>query len=347
MEPKKPTRTCKLYLMNPINFEKHSKSLPPELHKKLLFELIKIRMSEEATAEHHEEQMMKCPIHYSIGQEAIAVGVNANLNQNDWIFGTHRYHSHYIAKGGDLKKMIAEFYGKETGCNAGIGGSMHLADFDAGVMGGSAIVGANTPIAAGAAMGFKMQNEKQVAVAFFGDGSIQEGTFHETLNWASLKKLPVIFVCENNNYAVQTHTHNTNVNPDIYKYAKAHLMPGVLVDGTNILDVYKQSQKAIARARRGDGPTLIEARVYRWCEHCGPFEDYPMGHRTKKELQEWKRKCPVKNYEKYLISEKLITRAEVKKIKHELKKEIAQAFDFAKKSPLPNLTKKDLLNLVY
>ncbi|MBU4332476.1 thiamine pyrophosphate-dependent dehydrogenase E1 component subunit alpha [Patescibacteria group bacterium] len=330
-----------------INFQKYDKNISLEHHKKLLFELLKIRLTEEATAVHHEEQLMKCPIHYSIGQEAIAVGVNANLNQDDWIFGTHRYHSHYLAKGGDLKKMIAEFYGKDTGCNRGIGGSMHLADFDAGVMGGSAIVGANTPIAAGAAMGFMMQNQKRVAVAFFGDGSIQEGTFAETLNWASLKKLPVIFVCENNFYAVQTHTHTTNVNPNIYKYATNYLMPGILVDGNNILEIYKQSQKAINRARQGLGPTLIEARTYRWVEHCGPFEDCEFGWRTKKELKEWQKKCPVKNYEKYLLSQKIIVKSEIKKIKDRLKKEINEAFDFAKKSPLPTLTKNDLLKLVY
>lgn len=330
-----------------IDFQKFDKSITPELHKKLLLELLKIRMSEEATVAHHEEQLMKCPVHYSIGQEAIAVGVNANLNKDDWIFGTHRYHSHYLAKGGNLKKMIAEFYLKDTGCNRGLGGSQHLADFDAGVMGGAPIVGANISFAAGAALAFQMQKEKRVAVAFFGDGSTQAGSFHETLNFASLKKLPVVFVCENNSYAVQTYTPSTNVNPDIYKFAKSYLMPGILVDGNNVLEVYKQTKKATKRAREGQGPTLIEARTYRWVEHCGPFDDCQFGFRPKKKLKEWQKKCPVKNYEKYLLSQKIVTKTEVQKMKQELKKEIDEAFDFAKKSPLPNLTKKDLLNLVY
>lgn len=331
----------------PIDYKKFDKNISPEVHQKLFFEMLKIRLVEEAIAAHHDEQLMKCPIHYSLGQEAVGAGVNFNLNKDDWIFGTHRYHSHYIAKGGDLKKFIAEMYVRDTGCNRGIGGSMHLADFDVGVAGGSAIVGANTPVAAGAALGFQMQGQDRIAVAFFGDGSIQEGTFHETLNYASLKKLPVIFVCENNFYAVQTNTKNTNANTDIHTYARAHKMQGILIDGNNILEVYQKSKKAIKRARMGQGPTLIEARTYRWVEHVGPVDDSKVGWRSRKEMIEWQKKCPIKNYEKYLLANKIITKKQIKEMKDELKKEINSAFDFAKKSSLPKLTKKDLLNLVY
>lgn len=301
-----------------------------ELHNKLYNLMFRIRKVEEKIIELYPEQEMRCPTHLYIGQEAIAAGVCGNLNKSDVIFTNHRSHGHYLAKGGDLKKFFAELYGKETGCAKGYGGSMHLIDRENGVWGGSAIVGGAIPLAVGAALSFKLKKEDKVAVVFFGDGAVEEGVFHESLNFASLHNLPVIFVCENNFYAVQTGLSSRQANKNIYQKAAAYSMHGTKVDGTRVCEVYKTTQKAYERAKNGEGPTLIEATTYRWKGHVGTEEDYAMGHRTKEELEMWKERCPLKRCEEY-CSMKSGSKDK------EIEEEINNAVAFAKKSPEPKL----------
>ena len=237
---------------------------------------------------------MKCPTHLSVGQEAVAAGVCTALMDQDLVFSTHRCHSHTIAKGGDFKLMFAELYGKVTGCSKGKGGSMHFVQPEIGMMGSSAIVGGTLPLAVGAALHAKRSNKNIVSVAFFGDGALEQGTFHESMNFATLFQLPVIFVCENNNIATCTPLKTRQPYPELYQRAQGYHMPGVRVDGNKIEEVYFAAQEAVARAKAGQGPSFIEGVCYRWREHVGYKTDYHLGHRTQQELEEWMGKDPVK-----------------------------------------------------
>lgn len=297
--------------------------------KELYFSMLKIRKVEEKIIALYSEQEIRCPVHLYIGEEAIAAGVCAALRKDDAIFTNHRSHGHYLAMGGNLKKFFAELYGKETGCSRGWGGSMHLIDREAGIWGGSAIVGGGIPLAAGAALSFKLKEENRIAVSFFGDGAVEEGTFHESLNFASLRKLPVIFVCENNLYASQTGLSRRESNPEIYKKAAAYNMPGERVDGTDAVAVYLAAECA----RCGGGPALIEAVAYRWKKHVGPEDDYAMGYRTKGELDAWKEKCPVKKMKERLLGDKILSEADFELMNVGLEREINEAVVFAKESP--------------
>lgn len=231
--------------------------------------MLRIRRLEEEIAEAYKEQEMRCPTHLSIGQEAAAVGVCAALKTDDVIFSTHRCHAHYLAKGGDPRRLLAELYGKKTGCAGGKGGSMHLIDEAVGMLGSSSIVGASVPLAVGAALAFSMQGSDSVAVAFLGDAGVEQGVFHESLNFAALKKLPVLFVCENNLYATQSPLTNRHAEDNIYKLGEVYGIPGEQLDGNDVLAVYKAAVKAIERCRQGRGPTLLELMTYRWREHVG------------------------------------------------------------------------------
>lgn len=271
-------------------------------------------------------------LHSYIGQEAIAVGISLNLNRDDYVFSTHRGHGHFIAKGGSIKKMLAELMGKETGCSAGRGGSMHLFDKNIGFMGGNGIVGAGIPLALGAAYYAGYMKTKQVAVSFFGDGAASQGTFHESLNLASLWKLPVIFVCENNCYAVNTPVSETVCIPDIAARASGYGMPGETVDGNSFLKVHESARKAVGRARNGEGPTLLECKTYRIDPHCMVITET----RKKQEIEEWRKKDPVSILEDYLKKEKKAGEQDIEKIKREALEEIAEAEKFAGESPFPD-----------
>ncbi len=324
---------------------KMTDNLPRELLHQMYYMLVKIRRVEEKIAELYPEQEMRCPTHLSIGQEAVAVGVCANLRKDDYVFSMHRCHAHYLAKGGDARRMVAELYGKKTGCAGGKGGSMHLVATDVGFMGASSIVAGTIPIAMGTALASAMQGVDRVAVSFFGDSAVEEGTFYETLNFASLKKLPVIFVSENNLYATHSHISTRQPLDNIHRRGEAYGIPGTCVDGNDLLEVYRAAREAVELARKGQGPTLIECKTYRWREHVGPYYDYELGYRTKEELDSWMARCPVRIYEDKLKSSGGISEKEISQIRKAVEQEVEEAMAFAKKSPFPEET--ELLSGLY
>jgi len=285
--------------------------IPTDILRKMYVTMVKIRKFEERVAELvTSPKEIITPCHLYIGEEAGATGVCSALKRDDYVFSTHRSHGHYIAKGGDLKALMAELYCKKTGCSKGKGGSMHVASPDIGLPGSSAIVGGTIPIAAGAALAFSMQNKDAVSVAFFGDGAAHEGVFYESLNFASLKKLPVIFFCENNLYCTHLSIADTLADTNIYKKAEAFGMPGIRIDGNNVMEVYKVAKKAIEDARNGKRPTLIESMTYRWRGHVGPYDDLDQGLRSKEELDFWMNRCPIKMLEKFLLEHGIMSELE-------------------------------------
>lgn len=308
--------------------------------------MLRIRMVEEKIAELYPEQEMRCPTHLCIGQEAIAVGVCANLSRNDYVLSGHRSHGHYLAKGGDLKAMLAELYGKATGCTQGKGGSMHLVDLSTGFLGASPIVGSTIAIAVGVAFGTVMRGEQRVTVTFFGDTAVEGGVFHESLNFAALKKLPAVFVCENNLYSTQSPLSvRQPEGSEIFRLAKGHGIESHQGDGNDVLDVYALAKRAIRKARQGGGPTFLEFKTYRWREHCGPYYDFELGYRTEAEFEKWRRRCPVKMLRERLLKNGILCHQDIENTEHKLAAEIADAVKFARESPFPK--KQLLLEHVY
>jgi acetoin:2,6-dichlorophenolindophenol oxidoreductase subunit alpha len=259
--------------------------------------MLHIRLAEEAVAELVESGEARCPCHLYIGQEAIAVGICAALDRSDSVWGGHRSHGHYLAKGGSLEAMFAEILGKETGCSGGRGGSMHLLAADQGILGTVPIVAGTVPLAAGAAMAYKMRRERRVAVAFFGDGTLEEGHVHESMNLAALYRLPVIFICENNLYSSHMHWSERRVSDNLDRAGEFHSIPGTRVDGNDVEAVYDAASAAIARARNGDGPSFLECRTFRWRGHVGASSDIDVGVKRRGELTEWIAKDPIARVE--------------------------------------------------
>ncbi len=314
--------------------------------RKLFFEMLRIRTVEESIAEHYVEQEMRCPVHLSIGQEAIPVGVCAALDSQDYVMSTHRGHAHYLAKGGDLKAMLAEIYGKSTGCASGKGGSMHLIDLRVNMLGCTPIVGSSLPVAVGTAFGTWLEGGSRVTAVFFGEGATEEGVFFECLNFASLKKLPVIFVCENNLYSVYSPMSVRQPEErDRAGLARAHGIVAETGYGNEVQTVYHLANQAIVRARAGQGPTYLEFDTYRWREHCGPNYDNQIGYRTEAEFLEWRQKCPVDNYQKYLLRDGEISESDVVDMREAIRREVEEAFVYAKSSPFP--VEDQLLNGIY
>ena len=305
----------------------------------------KVRQVELRIEEEYPKDEMKTPVHLCIGQEAVAAAVSVNLKKSDYVFSNHRSHGHYIAKGGDLNAMIAELYCRETGCSKSRGGSMHLIDADVGMLGSSSIVGGCIPIAAGVALAIKMKKTRQVSVAFFGDAATEEGVFYESVNFAVLKKLPVIFVCENNFYSVCSHQSKRQALDNIYEKLSGCGIPGYRVDGCNAVETYRIARMCVENARRGEGPSLIECRAYRWRGHAGAGPDFNLGYRTEEELNTWVRKCPIKNLRYYLLKKGIASEKKLDSIDMGIKEEIAGAFDYAKKSPLTK--KEEILKYLY
>lgn len=307
--------------------------------------MLRIRMFEERIVALYPEQEMKCPVHLCIGQEAIAAGVCANLEIKDYVFSNHRGHGHAIAKGADFRPLMAEFYGKKTGCSAGKGGSMHIIDLQSGVFGTSAIVGGGIPMGVGAALASSLKRDGRVTVIFFGDGASEEGVFYESFNFAALKKLPVVFVCENNLYATnspQTARHSTCRIADSAAAFGSH---GVCIDGNDAISVYWSAKKAVEKARAGAGPSLIEALTYRWKGHVGPEADHEKGLRPKDELLEWIKRCPVEGFKKQLLEAGVINEDGINGMIASIKTALDDAIEFAKLSPQP--LPEDLLKDVY
>jgi TPP-dependent pyruvate/acetoin dehydrogenase alpha subunit len=274
-------------------------------------------------------------VHLSIGEEAVPTGVCAALTDKDYITTTHRGHGHMLAKGGKLKPMMAELFGKRTGYCKGKGGSMHIVSYDLGILGANGIVGGGIPIAAGAALASSFRGNAAVAVAFFGDGASNEGTFHETANLAGLWKLPMLFVCQNNCYAEFTPTSESTAVKDIAVRAQGYDMPGVIVDGNDVLAVYEVVKTAVARAKRGDGPTLIEAKTYRWEGHVVGEEAFLGAYRPADEISAAKQRCPIILFTKKVLNTGFIEPAELERIAAEVQRDITEAVAFAQSSPLP------------
>ena len=280
--------------------------------------------------------------HLSVGQEASAVGAIAALDEKDMITSTHRGHGHCIAKGGKLPQMFAELLGKETGYCRGRGGSMHIADLEMGNLGANGIVGGGIPIATGAALASKLKKDGKVTLCFFGDGATNQGVFHEALNLAAVKKLPVVYVCENNQYGMSVPFKKASAVKNAADRAAAYDIPGIIVDGNDIEAVYQVVQEAVERVRQGEGPSLIEAKTYRWLGHS---KSDPRVYRTRQEEEEWKQKCPIKGYGQKLINEGTATEEELAKIQEIVEKEIQEALEYALNSPEPKI--EEIMDGVY
>jgi TPP-dependent pyruvate/acetoin dehydrogenase alpha subunit len=314
-------------------------SLTPEVSLRLYRGMLRIRIVEEKIAQVYAEQEMRCPVHLCVGQEAIAVGVCANLEPTDYAFGTHRAHGHYLAKGGSLLGLMGELYGRASGCCQGRGGSMHLVDISSGFLGAAPIVGSTIPIAVGAAFGTALQGFSHVTVAFFGEGATEEGVFHEAMNFAALRRLPVVFVCENNGFSVYSSLEvRQPVGLKVHQLAAAHGMESQHGDGNNVVEVYEIAGEAIHKARQGGGPTFLEFKTGRWREHCGPNYDDDLGYREERVLEEMKRACPVTTFRERLLREGLLSDSENAALVQELTAEVEQTLLAARQSPYPEMT---------
>ena len=302
--------------------------------------MLEIRLAEEGIAKRYKDGKMRCPTHLSIGQEAAASGVGLALKKTDLALSTHRGHAHYLAKGGSLKRMIAEIYGKSTGCSKGKGGSMHLIDRSVGFEGSTAIVGNTIPIGVGLALSLKLDTKNSISVVYCGDGSVEEGVFYESVNFAVTKKLPVLFVCENNLYSVYSPLKvRQPKNRKIFEMVHSMGIEVGYEDGNDVRKVNSLASKAVSHIRDNGSPYFIELSTYRWREHCGPNYDNDIGYRSEDEFLEWKKRDPIKLFKNTLIREDSRNQKELAKIKNLVQLEVDNAFDFAEKSPFPDSKK--------
>lgn len=313
--------------------------------KWMLLTMIRIREFEEQIATLVRQGDIITPCHLYIGQEAVATGVCYALKKDDYLFGTHRSHGHYIAKGGDLKSAMAEIFGRRTGCSKGHGGSMHLVSPEVGILGTSSIVGGSVGIAVGTALAESIRGSERITVVFHGDGVPEEGIWHEAANFSALKCLPIIFVCENNLYCTHMPLNKRRVKDNIHDIAKEHGLKSTVVDGNNVLDVYYAARDAVRRARKGQGPSFIECRTYRWRGHVGPNYDVDLGLRSRDELNTWMKRCPIKHFSNFLVNNEVISSVELKEMWREVSIEISEAVSYSKSSPFPDVS--DLTKYVF
>jgi len=309
-----------------------------QMYKKMVL----IRNFEETANEYFTRGLVWGSLHTCIGQEGSVVGAISALKEDDYIGTTHRGHGHVIAKGADINFMMAELFGKKTGYSKGKGGSMHIADMNKGILGANGIVGAGNPIACGAALSAQYRGTDQVTLSFFGDGASNQGTFHEAINLASAWKLPVVFINENNMFAISTPFKTISATENIADRAVGYGISGVIVDGMDAIAVYEAVSAAVERARRGEGPTLIESKTYRFVPHSKSDKEV---YRTREEVLEWRKKCPIARMEKLLLKNGIIKEADIEKIKKEAAEQIEAAVEFAKNSEEPELD--ELLKDVY
>lgn len=310
-------------------------SLTAETRRGLLRTMLRIRRVQERIESEYLKDEMKTPVHLYIGQEAIAAGVCATLRTDDAINSNHRSHGHYLAKGGDLKAMMAELFCRSTGCSKGYGGSMHLVDVAHGNLGTSAIVGGGIPIGTGLGMAYQMQKLDRVSVVFFGDGAADEGTLYESLNFAMLKKLPVVYVMENNGWAVCSPTLTRQCGENVFHKGAPDRLFSAKIDGNDPELVYETARTAVERARAGEGPSFIECVTYRILGHAGCVSQDPKGYRDPAEIEAWRGRCPVCAYQAKLLSEGVLDARTLAETELEIGAEIDAAFDFARQSPLP------------
>mgnify|MGYP005989718783 CR=1 FL=1 len=314
--------------------------------EKIYFKMLRIRMVEETISRRYSEWKMRCPVHLSIGQEAPAVGVMENLKKEDKIVTAHRSHAHYLAKGGNLNSMIAELYGKETGCAKGKGGSMHLIDLKAGVTAAVPIVGSTIPIGVGLSWSIKLERKKNIVVIFFGDGATEEGVFQESLDFASLHNLPVLFVCENNEFSVYSHlSKRQSKKRNILKIAKAIGIDGTKLPGNDVIKIFNSTKKIINNIKKNSKPHIILVNTFRHLEHCGPNNDDHLDYRSKNYIKKWLDNDPLKKIKKDMIKKKYLTDKSLRTYEKKINKEISMAFKFADESKFPQ--KKILFEDIY
>ena len=306
--------------------------------------MVRIRVFETEAGRLAEAGKIPGALHLYVGEEAVAAGVMVHLSDDDWITSTHRGHGHLIAKGGEFDRMFAELFGRATGYCRGKGGSMHISNMELGMLGANGIVGAGPPIAVGAAFSTKFRKTDRVAVSFFGDGASNEGSFHEAANMAALYKLPAVFVCENNGYGEYTPQKNHQAIKDVADRAAGYGMPGVVVDGMDAVAVYEAAGAAIERARRGDGPTLLECKTYRFFDHVG-VRGMGLSYRTDEELQEWQKRDPIHLFEAQLAQAGVLDQAGAAAVHDTVVAEVKAGIEFAEASPLPDAS--TLLDDVY
>ena len=315
---------------------KNRNDLKKDIHLKLYKSVKRIRMVEEVIAGRYAEQEMRCPVHLSVGQEAVPAALGVALDCDDLCVSTHRSHGHYLGKGGDLNAMIAELYGRETGCASGRGGSMHLIDQSVGFMGSTAIVSGTIPVGVGLGLSLKLKKSDRICVVFLGEGATEEGVFYESVNFAALKKLPVLFVCENNLYSVYTPLDARQPpERELCKLASSMGIESSSADGNDTVGAYQKIHEAADFIRAGKGPYFLEFFTYRWREHCGPNYDNDIGYRTETEFLAWQQKDPLVRIENELIDKKIIETIKTRQIEADIQKEIDQAFEFALASPFP------------
>lgn len=303
---------------------------------KMYEQMLTIRSFEEKAIELFEHNLIRGNIHPCIGQEGVSVGICSYLRRDDFMVNTHRGHGNCIAKGADLKLMMAELLGKSTGYCKGKGGSMHIANFEGGNLGANGIVGGGLPIAVGAGISIQNRGTDQVVACFFGDGASNQGTFHESLNLSALWKLPVIFICENNLYALSTPVREAISVPHISDRAMAYGIPGINIDGNDVIEVYTKMKEAVERARAGEGPTLLDCVTYRFFGHFTGDPGRGITYRSKEEMDQWLNRCPIKKFRERLIREKMMTEEMEKTIEANVKASIEEAVQFAKESLLPS-----------
>jgi pyruvate dehydrogenase E1 component alpha subunit len=310
--------------------------------------MIEIRYCEESLVEPILNGEIKCPVHLYSGEEAIAAGVCAALSKSDYVFGNHRSHGHYLAKGGDLKALIAEIYGKESGCAKGRGGSMHVIDPEIGMMGAAPIVAGTISLAVGAALASKIRKDNRISVSFFGDGATGEGVLYESLNFAALNHLPIVFVCENNLYATHMPILECRISDVISDIGEPCNIQSFKVDGNDVLEVYETAKNAVAQCKQFAGPVFMECVTYRLRGHVGADDNIQGDHtdiRPEAEVNEWKKRDPIDNFKKYLINENRVSKSELTDIEEEISKKIETAYAFSINSPYPSA--RELTKYVY
>ena len=310
--------------------------MTPDIAKQLLFQMRRIRHVEQEIARRYGEGKMRCPTHLSIGQEAVSAAVGLALRRSDLAVSGHRAHAHYLAKGGSLSAMLAEIYGKIDGCSRGKGGSMHLIDESVGFMGSTAIVAGTIPVGVGLAYGMKCKRFNHVSCIFHGDAAVEAGVFFESVNFAVVKKLPVLFLCENNLYSVYSPMSvRQPEGRSIAKMAEGLGMKTSTGDGNDVVEVYAKTSEALDSIRSGGGPQLLEFSTYRWLEHCGPNYDNDLGYRTEAEYLAWKANEPIARFESVLLTSGIVSADEVGLMDLDIEREVSLAFEFADASPYP------------
>ena len=316
-----------------------SQRQPDASERRALFQvMLRIRIVEERIAELYPEHEIRCPTHLCIGQEAVPAGISVHLRRSDLVFSSHRSHGHYLAKGGDLRAMMAELYGRTSGCALGKGGSQHLVDVDAGFMGSAPILASTIAVAVGAAWGAVMQGQPHVVVAYFGDAAVETGAFHEAMNFAGTKMLPIVFVCENNLFSVHSSLDvRQPQGRSIHELGPAHGVEGFEGDGNDVEEVWRMGGHAVEKARAGKGPSLLEFHTYRWKEHVGPHDDWHLGYRSMHEFKEWQERCPVACYRRALIDAGNMSDTDAREMTTVTQQETEDAVRFAKESPFPPL----------